>query len=263
MSTRTEGVINRLRELLLEGQLAPGTHLHEAAMAQTMGVSRTPVRDALRILANENLLIYSPNKGYVVRQFGIEDIFGAYDVRGVLEGMACRLAAERGLNPATETELQSVLDRSDAIVNSGNWNSDAQFEWLQLNTAFHFDILDYSENQHLMNAARQMRRIPRLYEAKLEPHHTVFQTIYSQQRAKRSHEEHREIFEAIHSRQGMRAESLMREHVFRNREALRRSLPLLQATDSPQGDPSRVLANAAAGSSAPQPKRVKSDDVAL
>ena len=227
-TTRTEGVISQLRDQVLDGSLAPGTHLHEEALAQRLGVSRTPVRDALRVLANENLLVYAPNRGYVVRAFGAQDILGAYDVRGTLEAMACRLAAERGLSAEVEAALREVLAKSDAIVNGGNWEAVQQQAWQRLNASFHAIVVDYSGNQHLISSARQMRRIPRVYDPRLAPDHSVFQTIYSDERARRSHIEHCEVFDAICNRQGTRAEGLMREHVYRNRELLRQSMSLLE-----------------------------------
>jgi GntR family transcriptional regulator of vanillate catabolism len=229
-------VISRLRDLLLDGALAPDTHLHEAALAKSVGVSRTPVRDALRVLANEGLLIYSANKGYVVKRFDVEDIFGAYDVRGVLEAMACRIAAERGLTAEVEASLRKILEQSALTVNGDNWELQGKFEWPKLNMAFHYEIIDFSGNQHLMHVARQMRRLPKLHDARLQPDHTVFQSVYSQARARRSHEEHCDLFQAIIDRQGSRAEALMREHVYRNREALRRSIaPPLAEAPAPSG----------------------------
>lgn len=228
MSTRTQAIIDALRDQVLDGKLAPGTRLHEEALAQSLGVSRTPIRDALRILANEELLIYSPNRGYVVRRFWDQDVLDAYDVRGTLEGMACRVVAERDLTEAARGRLQDILRQSDAVVNGPAWGSDEQAEWRRLNTAFHFTLIELSGNQLLLTTSRQMRRIPRIYDRRLEPEDAFFQTIYTRERRQRSHSEHLEIFDAIARRQGTRAESLMREHVYRNRAALQERLPALE-----------------------------------
>lgn len=230
MSTRTENVIQRLRDMVIDGELSPETHLHEAALAQKLGVSRTPVRDALRVLANENLLIYSPNRGYVVKGFGLQDILDAYDVRGTLEAMAARVCAERGLGAEAEKLLVETVQRSERIMQAGRWESDEQQEWRRLNSAFHFGIADETRNQHLILTARQMRRLPGIFDPRLEPQNAVFQSIYSFERARQSHVEHCEILDAVQQRQGSRAESLMREHVYRNRELVRQSRELLTQT---------------------------------
>ena len=226
MSTRTENVIRQLREMLIEGSIRPETHLHEAALAEKMGVSRTPVRDALRVLANENLLNYAPNRGYTVKPFGLQDILDAYDVRGALEAMACRICAERGLAPATEERLQDIVQRSGALMQKSRWESEDQQAWRQLNSDFHLVIANETGNQHLIRTASQMRRQPGSVDPRLEPQSSVFQSIYTFERARQSHAEHCEIFDAIQQRQGTRAENLMREHVFRNRELVRHSRSL-------------------------------------
>jgi len=226
MSTRTENVIKQLREMLIEGAIRPETHLHEAALAEKMGVSRTPVRDALRVLANENLLNYSPNRGYTVKTFGLQDILDAYDVRGVLEAMACRVCAERGLSAATASALQDIIEQSTALMQSAEWDTTRQQAWRKLNSDFHFAIANETGNQHLVRIADQMRRQPGSVDPRLEPQNSVFQSIYTFERARQSHAEHCEIVDAIVQRQGARAESLMREHVFRNRELVRRSRAL-------------------------------------
>lgn len=224
MSTRTEDVINRLRESVLDGAIAPGTHLHEETLAQSLGVSRTPIRDALRVLANENLLVYSPNRGYAVRRFALEEILGAYDVRGTLEGMACRLAAERGLREAAAEDLDAVMASAAAILHGGAWTAAEQQEWRSLNGRFHARVVDESGNPSLASIARQMRRLPRMHDPRLDPDHDTFQAIYTLAQARQSHAEHNAILDAIRHRQGTRAEALMREHVYRNRELVRHSV---------------------------------------
>lgn len=234
MSTRTENVIKQLREMLIEGAIRPETHLHEAALAEKMGVSRTPVRDALRVLANENLLNYSPNRGYTVKTFGLQDILDAYDVRGVLEAMACRVCSERGLSAATASALQHIIEQSTALMQSVEWDTTRQQAWRKLNSDFHFAITNETGNQHLVRIADQMRRQPGSVDPRLEPQNSVFQSIYTFERARQSHAEHCEVLDAIVQRQGTRAESLMREHVFRNRELVRRSRTLQLGTASPR-----------------------------
>ncbi|MGD9942271.1 MAG: GntR family transcriptional regulator [Burkholderiaceae bacterium] len=234
-TTRTEDVIARLREQVLKGELSPGLHLTEANIAQHLGVSRTPVREALRALADERLLIYSANRGYVVRRFALKDILDAYDVRGNLEAMACRLAAERGIDAQTDAEFDSLFERADQLLSGPSWDDEQHRTWRDLNMAFHYLVLDVADNRQLADVARQMRRLPRIRDPRLEPESAMFQSIYPLERARRSHIEHAEILDAIRQRQGARAEGLMREHVWRNREALRMAQPYLAAEDPDMG----------------------------
>lgn len=223
-TTRAEDVTARLRGMVLAGEFAPGAHVTEQALAQRMQVSRTPVRDALRALAGERLLSYAPNRGYVVRGFDLDELLEAYDVRGNLEGMAARLVAELGLDAAASAAFADLMTRSVELLDGPEWTVGQHRAWRALNLAFHNRLLDLSGNRHLAELARQMRQLPRLRDPRLEPGSTLFQTIYPRVRARRSHEEHGEILEAVRARQGARAEALMREHVWRNREALRRRL---------------------------------------
>lgn len=90
MKTLAQDVTDTLRDAILHGQFKPGTRIEEIPLAEQMGVSRTPVRAALGTLVNEGLIDHQPKRGYVIRAFAIEDIVAAYEVRSVLEGLACR-----------------------------------------------------------------------------------------------------------------------------------------------------------------------------
>lgn len=221
MSTRTEDTIAGLRRSILDGRFPPGAHLGEELLSQDFGVSRTPIRNALRVLANEHLLIYEPNRGYVVRRYTTEDVLQAYDVRGTLEGMACRLVAEAGLPPLHRDRLEAINDTAARIIAAGIWTPVEQAAWRDCNTDFHNGIMEASGNEPLFLAAQQMRHIPRLHDHRMEPGSPFYESVYTPANRERSHGEHIEIMRAIEARQGARAEALMREHVWRNRELLR------------------------------------------
>jgi GntR family transcriptional regulator, vanillate catabolism transcriptional regulator len=224
MVTVTENVIAEIRERILNGKFPPGAHLHEAMLAADMGVSRTPIRDALRVLANEELLVYYPNRGYIVRTVELSDVLNAYDIRGTLEGLACRVAAERGLNEAQTETFKSVLDRGDAIFGSPSWGETEQAAWRALNSEFHFALLDASQNRLLDPIMRQIRFFPRIFDSRLDPSSEFFQSVHTREQRLRSHLDHIHIVEALMRREGARAEALMREHVYANRELLRRAI---------------------------------------
>jgi len=232
MLTVTDKVIAEIRERILDGKYPPGEHLNEAKMASDIGVSRTPIRDALRVLGNEDLLVYYPNRGYFVRSIELSDVLDAYDVRGTLEGLACRVIAERGFDEKGLEHFAQLLRRGNEIFSSPTWTREDQANWRTLNIDFHFTLVAESHNRHLTPILTQLRFFPRIFDSKLEPNSDFFQTIHTREQRMRSHREHQLIVEAITRREGARAEALMREHVYTNRELLR------CAIESPSHGPS-------------------------
>src|ERR1019366_2290214 len=96
MAGKNLRVIVKIREMILHGELVPGQRVREVELANKLGVSRTPVRESLPILAQEGILTQLDTRGFVVRAFTPQEIMDAIDVRGVLEGLAARLLAEQG-----------------------------------------------------------------------------------------------------------------------------------------------------------------------
>ncbi len=96
MSTQLNEAIVRIREMILRNELPPGSRVAEAPLADRLGMSRTPVRQALPLLAQEGLLTEHETRGYAVRAFTAADISDAIDLRSVLEGLAARRVAELG-----------------------------------------------------------------------------------------------------------------------------------------------------------------------
>ncbi|REF89170.1 GntR family transcriptional regulator [Methylovirgula ligni] len=221
--TVTENVIARLRERVLDGTYAPGARLQEFALANDLEVSRTPIRDALRVLASEELLIYAPNRGYAVRNVVLQDVIDAYDVRANLEGLACRLLAERGISDALLAQFDKLIARGEEIVNGPDWGPRQHQAWSELNTEFHTTIAVATRNKSLEEILRQVRRIPRMFDSRLSPNTDFFRSVYTHEERKRSHREHTKIVEALRVRDALRAEALMREHVYVNRDLLRKT----------------------------------------
>lgn len=242
--TVTEKVIFQLREGILNGKYAPEQHLHEVSLADDLKVSRTPIRDALRVLANEELLVYEPNCGYVVRKVALKDVLDAYDARGAVESLACRIVAERGLSADQRAQLEGMLTEGDRIFRGPTWSTTEQGAWRKLNLEFHEAISAASENRMLAPMLKQLRSLPRMFDARLEPESDFYQQVHTRKARLRAHGEHTEIVSALIRREGSRAESLMREHIYRNRETLRRYLENSVATDlSDLDDDSTVVTN--------------------
>ena len=103
-STLPEAAAERLRTLIVEGELAPGTKLNERELSERLGVSRTPLREAFRMLATEGLLLQLPNRGVQVALLSADDVRDAFEVMAALEGLAGELAAAK----ITDDEVESL-----------------------------------------------------------------------------------------------------------------------------------------------------------
>jgi GntR family transcriptional regulator of vanillate catabolism len=223
MLTVTETIITQLRERVLDGSYAPGQRLQENALAQDLNVSRTPIRDALRVLASEELLVYSPNRGYVVRDVGLQDALDAYDVRATLEGLACRTLVMHGMTDSLNASFDALLEQGERIVEGSQWGPAQHEAWSKLNTEFHLTIAVSARNKPLEEILRQVRRIPRMFDSRLHPNTEFFKSIYTHAQRRRSHREHVKIVEVLRAGDASRVEALMREHVYVNRDLLRMS----------------------------------------
>src|SRR6201996_1245183 len=106
----------RLRELILSGEFEPGERMSELPLVERLGVSRTPLRLALASLEHEGLLQVLPTGGYVVREFSQTDIRQAIELRGVLEGTACRFAAEHGATRRDLRALRAINEQVEPLV---------------------------------------------------------------------------------------------------------------------------------------------------
>src|SRR6478609_4383411 len=106
----------RLRELILAGELPAGARIAELTLVEKLGVSRTPIRAALMRLEQEGLLETLPGGGYAMRTFSERDVSDAIELRGTLEGLAARIAAERGVATVVLAEARACLDEIDALL---------------------------------------------------------------------------------------------------------------------------------------------------
>lgn len=229
--TRSQSVTDRLRELVLEGAFGPGEHLLEIPLAERMGVSRTPIRSALAALAQEGLLVYEAKRGYGVRTFGIADILAAYEARAVLEGLGCRLAAERGLDTAGRVRLEQCLATGDRLLKCGELTPENLAPYRQMNITFHETILAASGNTLLSDLVRQTHNIPLASNRIMvwEDYRIIF----------RSHDDHHRIFDAIINRQPQRADALMQEHVYYAGQVLKAHLEKKEHAQ-PKKEPERA-----------------------
>lgn len=209
MATRGVSVTNTLREALLGGEYAGGTRLNEVDLADSLAVSRTPIRAALSTLAAEGLLEYRPNSGYAVKSFAAKDIEGVYAVRANLEGLGARLVAQQGLSDLHHGLIHKVLMESEALLQEArDWNEEVAQLWRDLNDRFHNTLIEASGNSHLAMMLRKSRAIPLLNQLKFR--------WFDVATLARSHDDHSQVFAAVTAGQVVRAESIAAEHVYRS-----------------------------------------------
>ena len=226
-STQIERSVFQLRELILKGEFPPGERISEVALAARLGVSRTPLRLALDRLANEGLTEASPTGGFFVRQFSLADVWDAIELRGVLEGTAARLAAERHFGPEELLHLQSICDKLESLVpvDAANFAT-----YLAVNDEFHLELRRLAGSRMLTQALERICSLP--FAA---PSALVFggaESVQSPSVSIVAQEQHRAIGEAIRKREGARAEFVAREHARVARHNLSRALedsPLMDA----------------------------------
>lgn len=230
-----------VRQAILDGELLAGQRVSEEALALRLGVSRTPVRSALSRLADEGLLETLPGSGYAVRSFSEADIADAIEIRGTLEGLAARLAAERGVAPDLLAAFEACLLAIDVLLETPI--DDAQFaRYVALNARFH-ELLGQASGSAVVR--HQLERAQSLPFASPNGFVRVQATLPSSPWVLRlAQEQHRSLVEAIRSAQGSRAEALAREHA---RIALRHLRAALRDRDALARLPGAGLIRSARG----------------
>lgn len=193
-----ELVFESLREAIISGRLPSGERVMEIQMAEEMGVSRTPVREAIRKLELEGLVVMFPRKGAYVAGISLKDIADVFEIRGALEGLAAELAAER----ITDEELED-LERYLVKISEESENGDLN-KVVETDTDFHSLIYRASRNQRLSQIINNLRE-------QIQRFRTT--SLSYPGRMKVAVEEHRKIVEAISGRDGELARKLAQEHI--------------------------------------------------
>lgn len=214
--TRVETVTVQLRDMILGGELKAGQRVPEVELASTLGVSRTPVRLALGILEGEGLLDGVANRGFRVRSFTPKDVLSSFDVRGVLEGLACRVLAERGLTAEEKERLEACLSVGADLVDGETITETEMKRWAAANDEFHRTLVDTSQMPALADVYRHLSRLPLS-----SPVAILFRGDSAERAAnviRQSHVEHRQIFDALVNRESARAEWLVKEHAHQSKQ---------------------------------------------
>lgn len=207
-TTLVETASDALRSLIMSGALAAGSRVGEVALSERLGVSRTPLRQALDRLTAEGLLERLPNGGCRVARFDFRDIDDAIELRGVLEGTAARMAAERGADPALMAEAGAVLDGIDrAVADPSSIDFDA---YRRLNAVFHGLVARLAGSAVIERELERVSRLPLAGPSAFLAGQEVIPDFLAS--LIRAQGQHRAILEAIAAREGTRAEALAREH---------------------------------------------------
>ena len=191
-------VFNTLRQAILHGELKPGERLMEIQLANKLGVSRTPIREAIRKLELEGLVHIIPNKGAFVEGVTLQDVKDIYEIRTLLEGLCARWAAERITQEQLE-ELEEIVFLSDFHYSKENWD-----QILELDNRFHEMVYEAC-------ASKELTRVLRDYHHYLQRIRRI--TLEEKARAHASINEHRAIAEALKARDARTAEECARLHI--------------------------------------------------
>ena len=202
--TISEGVYGHLRDELFSGRLQPGQWLREQEVAEELRVSRTPVREAMRRLALEGLLLISANRGARVRPITLEDTVAVYEVRERLEGMAAALAARH----ADRCGVEALLARLQAMAALAR---DDYFAHVQADNDLHLYLAKLSGNPVLAEFVQRLNE-------RVTPAKVVTRDLNATPEVRA---QHRAIVEAVASGDPAAAESAMRDHVRGNLAVLR------------------------------------------
>lgn len=206
--SRFDKALMGLRALVLRGEYAANARLPETALSERLGISRTPLRQAMGQLIEEGLLERIETGGCRVARFTIEDVVDAIEIRGVIEGTAARLAAERGMAPELIAECKMVLERLDAAVSPDNA---IDFEsYVRFNARFHELIGAAAGSSIVLREVERANRLPLASPSAFMQGQELIPDF--QVSLRHAQTQHKALFEAIENREGTRAEALAREH---------------------------------------------------
>jgi GntR family transcriptional regulator of vanillate catabolism len=232
VASQTARALVRVREMLLRGEFARGERISELPLVARLGMSRTPIRLALERLAHIGLLEATATVGFTVREFTLAEVRDAIEVRGVLEGTAARLAAERLVDGA---ELDRLGHYCALMESLDRLTVDSFAYYMDANEGFHAAVLDLAKSAMLRRTLELTNSLPfaspsaMVFPTSVLPRSDEWLTI--------AQEHHRTILEAIGERRGTRAESVAREHAMLARRVLDSALSDEDALSRVPGGP--------------------------
>ena len=208
MANATNKAYETIRARILDGNYPPGMHLREKEIADEIGVSRTPAREAMRKLAADGYVEYTPNKGAFVAQWSQRSLSDLIDVRAELAALAGRLAASHVRKP----QLEELTRLNRAMAELAQQRPPGYLTDVSaLNLEFHNTIFKASENEWLLNLLQQTAFLPMVQRAQYAYQPTDWQ---------RGFERYTELISALASGDGAWASSILRSHFLASKHAL-------------------------------------------
>jgi DNA-binding GntR family transcriptional regulator len=205
-SSLHDDVASQLRAYIFDGHLLPGSFIDEVTLCELWSISRTPLREALKVLTAEGLVRHEPRRGCFVNEVTTQDLDDIFPVIALLEGR-CAFDATQRATPADIQTLDALHQRLQTHANAGRIN-----DYYETNFAIHECIIQLANNKWLAQTIADLRKILKL--ARL-------QQLHAPGRLKQSLKEHLAVFAAMKAKNAEAAEKAMRHHLLQQHEALR------------------------------------------
>ncbi len=215
MDARSEAAYRELKRLIVSGAFGMGEKISEERMARRLGTSRTPVRTALNRLEIEGFVTYEPRRGHRTRQYTEADVRDIYACRAILEAEAIKEVASRGLSADQAASLERIVARMESLLDesaaSGTYGPEMRDGFRRMNNEFHALLYSLVENRVLRTLINQTTDLP-----------VAIRTYanFTPAQLHESHLTHKRILAAILARDPLRADALMREHVWSARDRI-------------------------------------------
>lgn len=198
-----EQVYEQLKEKILAGELKFGEKINEVQIASSLNISRGPVRESVRILEQEGLLIRDSKSQLSIYKPSVQDLIHIYQCRKALESLAVELAV-KNITQDQLNQLKQVMDNSKQLSEIENPNEKTKLSFLELNSKFHQIIIKTAQNPRLMSQIGDLQSLTRLYRKF---------NIQTQERIRVAHSQHFGIYQAIMNNDKDKARKLMENHI--------------------------------------------------
>ncbi|MBI5250578.1 MAG: GntR family transcriptional regulator [Desulfomonile tiedjei] len=215
----SQEIAKRIREMIRKGVLRKGDRIVEKPLCHAMGVSRTPLREALRLLCSEGLIELIPNKGAIVAQPAMRDVREMFQVMSILEGTCARECAKK-MNEKSLKKLEQLFQKLEKHFQDKNHE-----KYMAVNHSYHTLVQELAGNKILSEVINGLRQKILLYR---------YRQIYEPNRLDSSMQEHRDLQDAFKKKDPEAAERLMKEHLMRQCEVLESADPETLASSRPK-----------------------------
>jgi DNA-binding GntR family transcriptional regulator len=197
--------VDFITQAIVEGEIQPSERLREVDLARRIGISRTPVREALRTLREQGLVEIHPHRGATVRSYDADTLNDMYQLRALLEGHTARLAAAR-ITPAEVQALHDSCDRFDTLIDTADFR-----DLVRENSTFHSTVQTAARDDRLAGMLRTVVELPLVFRSYI---------WFSPEQRHASSIAHRQLARLLGAGEGERAERVMKEHVLAARDVL-------------------------------------------